>query len=405
MRLLIVSQYFWPENFRINDLVTELVDRGHTVTVLTGKPNYPSGLLFSEFADNPAQYARYSGADILRVPMLTRGSGSLRLMLNYFLFALSASIIGPIKLRGQRFDAIFVYEPSPVTVGIPALVIKHLKKAPIAFWVLDLWPQSLKSIGVVTSPFILSAIDKLVGLIYRGCDLILAQSRSFIAEIERHVDSTRVAYFPSWSENIELSERAAPAPEVPEKTGVFNIVFTGNIGEAQDFSSVLEAAGLLRGEQVRWLIVGDGRKLEWVRSEIEQRKLNEQVLLLGRFPLERMPSFFRHADALLVSLRADPTFAMTIPGKLQTYLAAGIPILAMLDGEGGDVIRRAKAGQNVSAGDAQGLANAIRQLMQIGAEERAAMGERGRLFSMQEFDRATLISRLETWLAAIARKA
>jgi glycosyltransferase involved in cell wall biosynthesis len=406
MRLLIVSQYFWPENFRINDLVAELVNRGHIVTILTGKPNYPEGYLFPEFAEDPAKFSHYAGADVVRVPMLTRGRGSLQLMLNYLAFALSASIAGPLKLRGRSFDAIFVYEPSPVTVGIPALVIKCIKKTPIAFWALDLWPQSLEAVGVVHSRAILNAIDKLVGAIYRGCDLILAQSHSFVREIGRHLnDPARVVYFPSWAEDIELSELAAPAPEVPEQVDTFGVVFTGNIGEAQDFPAVLQAAELLRGEPVRWLIVGDGRKLDWVRSEIEQRKLVEQVLLLGRFPLERMPSFLRHADALLVSLRADPTFAMTIPSKVQSYLAAGIPILAMLDGEGGDVIQCAKAGCTVPAGDAQGLANAIRQLMQMSAEERAAMGERGRLFSLREFDRATLISRLETWLSEIAKRA
>lgn len=403
MRLLIVSQYFWPEGFRINDLVSELIDRGHEVTVLTGVPNYPDGAVFPEYRDNPASFTQFLGADVIRVPMLARGSGALRLMLNYLSFALSGSFIGPVRLRGRKFDAIFVYEPSPITVGIPALVIKWFKKAPIAFWVLDLWPQSLQAVGAVTSPFALKLVHILVRTIYNGCDLVLAQSRSFVPEIARYLpDTRRVVYFPSWAENIAPPENTLPAPEVLPSVGTFNVVFAGNIGEAQDFPTLLDAAEMLVDMPVRWLVVGDGRKAHWVRSEIDRRGLGKSIMMLGRHPIERMPSFFRHADALLVSLKPDPIFALTIPAKLQTYLAAGIPILATLDGEGASVVEASGAGLASQAGDAVGLALSVRRLMALDEAERREMGRRGRIYAHREFDRSQLISRLEGWFEDLA---
>lgn len=398
MRLLIVSQYFWPEGFRINDLVTELVGRGHEVTVLTGVPNYPDGVVFTEYRDNSASFAQFAGADVIRVPMLSRGKGALRLILNYLSFAMSASFMGPLRLRGRQFDAIFVYEPSPITVGVPAIVMKWFKKAPIAFWVLDLWPQSLQAVGAVKSPLVLKLVNRLVRAIYSGCDLVLAQSHSFVPKIASYLpDARRVVYFPSWAETIVPPENTLPAPEVPPSVGTFDIVFAGNIGEAQDFPTLLEAAELLVDTPVRWLVVGDGRKADWVRSEIDRRGLGKSIVMLGRYPIERMPSFFRHADALLVSLKADPIFALTIPAKLQTYLAAGIPILATLDGEGAKVVEASGAGLAAQAGDAVGLALAVRRLMALDQADRREMGRRGRIYAHREFDRSELISRLEGW--------
>lgn len=398
MRLLIVSQYFWPEGFRINDLVSELVGRGHEVTVLTGVPNYPDGAVFAEYRDNPEGFGKFAGADVFRVPMLARGKGAFRLMLNYLSFAMSASLMGPLRLRGRQFDAIFVYEPSPITVGVPAIVMKWFKRAPIAFWVLDLWPQSLQAVGAVKSPLVLKLVDRLVRAIYNGCDLVLAQSHSFVPKIASYLpDARRVVYFPSWAESISPPEYTLPAPEVPPSEGTFDIVFAGNIGEAQDFPTLLDAAERLVDTPVRWLVVGDGRKADWVRSEIDRRGLNKSIVMLGRYPIERMPSFFRHADALLVSLKADQIFALTIPAKLQTYLAAGIPILATLDGEGAKVIEASGAGLAAQAGDAVGLALAVRRLMALDEAERREMGRRGRVYADREFDRSELISRLERW--------
>ncbi|QDZ11636.1 glycosyltransferase family 4 protein [Devosia ginsengisoli] len=403
MRLLVISQYFWPETFRINDLVAGLTARGHEVTVLTGRPNYPDGQVFAEFAAEPEAFSRFADADVVRVPMLARGRGGLRLALNYLIFALSGIFLGPLVLRGRKFDAIFVFQPSPVTVGLPAITLGWLKQAPVAFWVLDLWPESLIAVGAVRSRPILGAIALLVRFIYRQSAVVLGQSRSFVTEIRRYLqDQRRAIYFPSWPDEAGSAETADAAPEIPPAPDLFTIVFTGNVGEAQDFPAILDAADRLRDRPVRWVIVGDGRKALWLRDEVARLGLTEQVLMPGRFPLERMPSFQRHADALLVSLRDEPIFAMTIPGKIQSYLQAGLPIIAMLNGEGAAVVGEAGAGLAVAAGHSDDLAEAVLAMIATPAAVRQEMGENGRRYASREFDRDALFDRIEVILNDIS---
>jgi glycosyltransferase involved in cell wall biosynthesis len=404
MRILVVSQYFWPENFRVNDLVAEWMRRGHAVTVLTGLPNYPDGKVFADFRADATAFAEFAGAPVIRVPMLPRGVGGLRLALNYASFAVSACVIGTWRLRGRRFDVIFVFEPSPVTVGLPAVLQRRLKRAPLAFWVLDQWPETLVAVGAARSPWLLSAVGRLVSFIYRRCDLLLAQSRSFMPQIRRYAGpQPRVEYFPSWSDSSPAVGHCAAAPEVPALPGVFTVLFAGNIGDAQDFPAILDAAEQLKHRQdIRWVVVGDGRRAEWVASEAQRRGLAERFILLGRFPLERMPSFFESADALLVSLRPDPIFAMTIPGKVQSYLAAGRPILGMLDGEGAELIERGGAGLVCRAGDSAGLAANVVRLADTPPAGRAAMAARASEISASEFDRDRLMGRLEQWLRELS---
>lgn len=403
MRLLVLSQYFWPENFRINDLVDGLVARGHEVTVLTGAPNYPDGQVFAEFKQDPGRFKAFQGAQIVRVPLLPRSRGSTRLILNFLSFAISASLLGAWKLRGRNFDAIFAYQVSPITVGLPAAMLRALKKAPLAFWVLDLWPETLEAIGVVRSRALLGAISQLVRFVYKRCDLILAQSRSFIPQIAKYSPAgARIEYFPNWAEAIFEQSGAPPAAEVPTQPGTFNVMFAGNIGEAQDMPAILAAAELLKdNERIRWLLVGDGRMAEWVKGEIARRSLQKCVLMLGKYPVERMPSFYRHANALLLALKDNPIFAMTIPGKLQSYLAAGVPVVAMLNGEGADVVNRARAGVTCNAGDARGLAAAVLRLSALPEEETLAMRKNALAVSAHEFNRNALITRLETWLKGL----
>jgi colanic acid biosynthesis glycosyl transferase WcaI len=406
MRLLVVTQYFWPEHFRINDLVSELVRRGYHVSVLTGVPNYPDGRVFPEFKSDAYRFSRYEGARVHRVPMLPRGKSGLRLLLNYLSFAVSASTLGVLKLRGQQFDAIIAFEPSPITVGLPAVVLRFTKNAPLLFWVQDLWPETLQAIGAVRSPLVLSLVGKFVSYIYKRCDVILAQSKSFIPQILKYAPlKSRVFFFPNWSDKVVTSEELIRAPEVPYAPDCFSVMFAGNIGVAQDFPAILAAAEYLKGHAIRWLIVGDGRMFSWVANEIKERELQDQVLMFGRFPSERMPSFFQHADALLVSLKDEPIFAMTLPSKLQTYLSAGIPVVAMLNGEGSAVVRESGSGITCRAGDPEGLAKAVMQLSQTTPEVRLEMGCKGREFNQREFDRGTLISRLEVWIAELCSDA
>ena len=381
-------------------MVSEFCGLDHEVTILTGYPNYPFGVVFPEFRLNPSAYAKFESAKLIRVPVISRGKGGLRLMLNYASFVISATVCGIWRLRGEKFDVIFVFEPSPITVGLPAIFLGYIKRAPLAFWVLDLWPETLEAIGVVRSRYILKAIGSLVTFIYDRCDLILAQSMSFIPQIRQYCKKEiKVEYFPSWSDTTFDYSIVDLAEEVPAAEGVFSIMFAGNIGDAQDFPAILDAAEVVKGDRrIRWLIVGEGRASEWVRSEVIRRGLEHCFLLLGNYPIDRMPSFYKHADALLVSLKAESIFAMTIPGKLQSYLAAGIPILAMLNGEGAEIIRRSGAGISSPAGDGFALATAVIHMANMNIEERLKMGRAGLALSEEEFNRGALISKLLSWL-------
>lgn len=404
MKILVVSQYFWPENFRINDLAQELVQRGHSVTVLTGIPNYPAGRVFEAYRQNPKAFGHYNGATVWRVPMLARGQGAVRLFLNYLSFVIGACLCGPWRLRGQQADVIFVFEPSPVTVGLPAVLLGRIKHAPVVFWALDLWPETLAAIGVIRSPRVLGWVGHMVKFIYERCTLVLGQSRGFLASIAQYCsDTQKIRYFPSWAEEVFNEPDLVPAPEVPAREGVFNVLFAGNIGEAQDLPAILAAAESLKHHAaIRWLIVGDGRKSGWLQEEVERRGLQGSVLLLGRFPVERMPSFYVHADALLVSLKKDPVFSMTIPGKVQSYLMAGVPLVGMLDGEGAKVITEANAGMVCAAGDAGGLAAAVLEMATMSADQRHQLGTNGRAFAQKEFGRTLLMDRLEALLREAA---
>jgi len=405
MRILVFTQYFWPENFRVNDLVAALVTRGHQVTVLTGTPNYPDGHVFPEFVADRLRFASYGGADVVRVPLIPRGTGALRLAVNYLSFVVSAAVLAPWRLRGRAFEVIFVYQPSPITSVLPALIVGRVKDAPVILWTLDLWPETLQAIGIVRSPRLLAAVGILVSFIYQQCALVLGQSRACEANVSRYAGSTaKYRYFPQWSEELFDADGGLPelAPEVRPYAEFFNVLFAGNIGDSQDFPAILAAASLLREERhIRWLIVGDGRAAESVRREIAERGLEEIVIMLGRHPIERMPEFFAAAGALLVSLKRDPIFAMTIPGKVQTYLAAGRPVLAMLDGEGGRVITDAGAGLVVGAGDSPGLAAAVRQFLALSQSERDLMGRRGQDYAEREFGRQRLLGQLEGYLAEV----
>ena len=404
MRVLIVSQYFWPENFRVNDLATDLVKKGHHVTVLTGLPNYPDGRVFKRFRAAPNAFGCLDGVDIVRVPLMPRGHGGMMLIFNYLSYAVMASMLGPWKLRGRVFDVVLVNQLSPVTVGIPGAVMARIKSAPMVMWVFDLWPDTLQAIGVVRSPILLRWFGALTSFIYRRCDLVLAQSKGFIPIIKNNVPANlSVQYLPSWAEDIFQKHAFSSVGEVPYIPGGFDVMFAGNIGEAQDFPCILAAAEALKEQRhIRWLIVGDGRMRGWVENEIQRRGLSSQVLLLGRFPVERMPDFYHRADALLVTLQDKAIFNMTIPGKLQSYLAAARPVVAALNGEGAQLIQESGAGYVTAAGNSAGLSEAVLRLSLLSDAERRLMGENGRNFSNLEFQRDKILIRLEGILKKLA---
>lgn len=401
MKILIFSQFFWPENFRINDLCEELIRRGHEITVLTGTPNYPDGKTFPSYRRNPSNYSWFHGAEVQRVPVISRGSSSVRLILNYISFVISATILAPWKLRGRKFDAIFVFQTSPITAALPALFVARIKRAPVILWVLDLWPDTLSAIGVVTSRRMLLLVGRLVKFIYRRCALILVQSRLFRHSIVDYAGpQAKIRYFPGWAEAVfDSTSFGNMAPEMKPFALDFKIVFAGNLGEAQDFPAIVKAAELTRHiENLRWIIIGDGRAAASAIADVRNRGLDDKVVFLGRYPLERMPEFFSGADALLVSLAGEPIWSMTIPGKVQSYLGAGKPILGMLNGEGARVILEAGAGLVTEAGNAHGLARNVVAMMEKSATERHRLGRAGLAYGKIEFDRHMLIDRFEHWL-------
>jgi len=388
--------------------VADLVDRGHEVTVLTGQPNYPEGDIYPAFRDAPEDFAEFAGAKVLRVPICPRGKGSLQLALNYLSFVLSGTLIGTWRLRHRPFDAIFVFQTSPITAALPAIWFRRLKRAPMLMWVLDLWPESLSAVGAVRSPWLLGIVGRLVSFIYKRCDRILVQSKGFVQSVRAYSpDTSKVRYFPSWAESTfaRSLDAVAPAPELRPFSETFNVLFAGNIGVAQDFPAILDAAEALRDRSdIRWLIVGDGRSADDLRTKIDERGLGQCVVLLGRHPLDRMPSFMRGAQALLVSLKRDPIFSLTIPGKIQAYLAIGLPIIGMLDGEGARVIDEAGAGFTCAAGDGASLARCVAKLAELSEAERKSMGEKGKKYNSSHFDRAALISSLVGWMEELRPK-
>ncbi len=402
MNVLIVSQYFWPENFRINDLAVGLVDRGHRVTVLTGMPNYPSGNFFSGYGLFKNIRGEYKGVSILRVPLVPRGNGGgIRLALNYLSFAFFASILSPLYYCREKFDIIFVFEPSPITVGLPALVLKKFKSVPILFWVQDLWPESLSATGAIKSKRVIDSVRKLVCFIYRHSDRILIQSPAFAPLIESYgVSPERIFFFPNSVESLYKPVECQPnlKSDISLPPG-FIIMFAGNIGAAQDFGTILSAAEKLKDfPDINWVILGDGRKFEWLKEEVTLRGLSNTVHLLGRYPPGAMTGFFAGADVMLVTLKREPIFALTIPSKVQTYMACGKPIIAALDGEGGRLIMESNAGLVTPAGDANALAKSVLTIYSMSMENREAMGRRGKAYCDANFKREVLIDRLEGWM-------
>lgn len=401
MKILIVTQYFWPENFRINDLAEDLSKRGHDVTVLTGKPNYPSGRFFPGYGFLKGGKERLNNVDIIRVPLIPRGdASSLRLALNYLSFVCFASLLAPFRCS-KDYDVIFTYGPSPITVAIPAIVMRYIKKTPMMFWVQDLWPESLSATGAITSQRVLSGVKWMVRAIYTHCDYVLVQSRAFIEPaIKSGADSETIHYFPNWAEDIYQSPRLiSDRLDKIELPNGFIVMFAGNLGAAQSLETIIEAADRLRDCDIYWVILGDGRRAEWMREQIQERGLNQRVHMLGRKPMESMPHYFAQADALLVTLRSDPIFAATIPGKVQSYLASGRPVIAALDGEGAKIVQESGAGFAVPAGDATKLAEAVACMSKFSKDELRDMGEAATDYYNNNFAKKHLVDQLERWMS------
>jgi len=395
MKVLILSQHFWPETFRINEVAESLIEAGCEVTVLTGQPNYPEGRVFEGYeASSLAVQTHPSGYPIHRVPLYPRGSGGAkRLIANYLSFLTTASLLGPWSLRGRSFDVIFVYGTSPILQAIAGVVLKRVKRAKLVTWVQDLWPQSLEVTGFVRNPRLLGAVATVVRWIYRRNDLLLVQSHAFETSVRAMAGSTPVEYHPNPGE-LAFSAPAPSGPPALTLPAGFNVVFAGNFGTVQALETVVQAATLLFDRpDIRIVMVGSGGRGPWLEGEIARKGL-DNVMLAGRFPPEAMPGILTQASAVLVSLNRGEILSQTVPSKVQAYLAAGRPIIAFFDGEGARVVEDARAGIAVPAEDPQALAASILRLHAMSSDERQALGDAGRLYYEQHFAPEALAAKL-----------
>lgn len=396
MKILIISQYFWPESFCINEVATSLSNLGHKVTAVSAKPNYPNGLFFSGYRGWGIQKENWRDIEVHRIPIFPRGKGNfISLSLNYLSFVVSGLIFIPYILRNKKFDIVFVYGVSPIFQVIPASFLGWIKKIPVVLWVQDLWPESVSATGFIRSPLTLKVLEKIVKFCYSHIDLLLVQSKAFIPRVSRLAPNKRIKYF---SNSVDMSFYSptfkSSSVKVHSLNEGFSILFAGNIGIAQSPETIVEAAEILRKyHNIKFVVVGNGSKLSWLIEEKHKKKLNN-LYLEGYFPKSAMPFVLRQASVLLVTLKNNPIFSLTIPNKIQAYLAVGKPIIACLDGEGSSIINKAKAGICVPAQNGKALAKAILHLYKMSDKQRNQMGLNGRIFFKKNFDEKKLIGHL-----------
>ena len=395
MRVLIVSQHFRPESFRINEVADSLVANGIDLDVLTGQPNYPDGDIYPGYSASGQTEENLGGMRVFRVPLFPRGRKSgLRLAINYVSFIASASVFGTWRLREARPDAILVYATSPLLQALPALLLGWLKKVPVIIYVQDLWPESLEATGYVRNRLILGAVGAVVGFIYRRASLILVSSRPFETAIRRFSPKAEIVYYPNSVDASFCDPLSGPQPEIPALSNGFTVAFAGNIGSAQAVGTIVDAARLLREHSdIRIVMLGSGSEVGWIEQEKTKGGL-DNLVLAGRFPSNTMPWLLSKASALLVTLSDQPIFAATVPNKIQAYMAVGRPIIACLNGEGARIVSEAGAGMCAAAEDSAGLAEAILALRDMPLTERARLGTNGQAYYRQNFDHETLVTQL-----------
>lgn len=371
------------------------MQQGHTVEVLTGKPNYPEGAIFPGYHSYGCVTEDWLGIKIYRVPIVTRGSNSsIRLALNYLSFVASGLLFAPWILRKKKYDVIFVYAPSPIFQSIPASFLGWLKNCPVALWVQDLWPESAQVTGYISSAWVLKLIEKLVQFVYCHTDLLLVQSKAFQAPVAKLAQGKPIVYYPNSVEPAFYDPPEMPLPDVPGLTGDFSVLFAGNVGVGQAVQVIVDAAALLQDYlDIHFVVLGKGSRWDWMYEQVRVRGLTN-LHLAGRYPVETMPGLMRKASALLVTLADQPIFSATIPSKIQAYMAVGRPIIACMNGEGARLIHEAHAGLTIPAEDAAMLADSVLRLYKMSAEDREAMGRNGRAYYKEHFDHDRLVGQL-----------
>jgi colanic acid biosynthesis glycosyl transferase WcaI len=406
MRLLILSQWYPPEPaLMLQELAQSLIARGHDVSVLTGFPNYPSGTVYPGYRVRPCQREVLAGVPVSRVPLYPEHSRSgLRRALNYVSFALSAAALGP--WLAARPDVMFVYHP-PLTVGIPAYVLSRVWRVPFVYQVQDMWPETLAATGMLSGPRLLSLIGRFAAWVYRRAARILVISPGFRANlIAKGVPAGKIDVVPNWVDT-DLYRPVAPDPAQAQSLGLadrFNIMYAGNMGEAQGLETLVEAARLLCDvEEIQFVFVGDGVALLRLKAMVASGQLRN-VRFIDRHPERAMPGLYALADVLVLHLKDNPLFRITIPHKTMGYLACGKPVLAAVAGDAAEVVTSADAGIVCPPSDPVALAAAVRRLYALAPAERQAMGSRGIAAAHAHFSRERLVYRIEEALLAVQQE-
>lgn len=396
MRILLVTQYFYPENFKSNDIAFELAKRGHEVDALVGIPNYPEGKFYQGYGMFKKRHEVINGVNVYRAYQTPRGKGGWRLPINYFSYAFFTSLWILFKfVWKKKYDCVIVHEPSPIFQALPAILYKKLRKVPVYIWVLDIWPEAIVSSGGIKNKKIYNAVKKIVSFVYRNCDKILISSRRFKEMIVDKGDfDSKIVYFPNWSEDILSMDQNFDIPTLPEG---FRIMIAGNLGKVQNLDAVGEAMAALRDTEVKWLIVGDGSKKAWLDSFIEENGLQDVAITYGKYPFKAMPAFYKQADALLVTLESGyRQLEAVVPARLQSYMSAGVPILAMIGQGTRELIEEADGGFAVPAGDSKALAQLIREKVLFDKDSFKKKGVNGRTYYEKNFTLDKCITDLES---------
>ena len=395
MRILIFSQYFWPETFRINEVSETLSDMGHKIEVITGKPNYPFGKLFKGYKLFSFDIHKYKKIKIHRVPIIPRGlKKPFRLALNYFSYILLASAYATIRFFKKKYDVIYIYGTSPILQAIPGIILGKLNGIPIVLNVQDLWPESLYATGYVKNKFILKVVDFIVEFIYKQCNLILVSSRPFKKIIREYKTNAKIKYFPNSVDPIFFDKKIVKTKDLNLKKG-FNIIFAGNLGTAQSVKTIIGLAkGILKFRDINIYIFGDGSELGYMKEEKKQNKLNN-LHLMGRYPLSSMPYIFSKADLLLATLTRFSCFSKTLPNKIQAYMTAKKPIVVSMNGEGAKVIKKAKCGRAAPAENVEKLIESVLEIFNMNSKDRSTLSDNAYKYFEKNFCHINLIKELE----------
>jgi glycosyltransferase involved in cell wall biosynthesis len=402
MRILIITQYFWPENFRVNDLCLELKSRGHEITVITGLPNYPNGnfMMGYTFFNNKTEF--WQKIKVIRTKLFPRKNGKgIFLFINYFSFAFFSTI--KIFFLKSKFDNIIVYQLSPGTVGIPGIIAKLKFNIPLFFYIQDIWPESLRDAGNIKSKYVLNIIDKMMLFFYKNSDKILVQSEGFIDFlVKKGVPFSKLFYLPNTVESFYKPVDVLNKYKNQMPNG-FIILFAGNIGFAQDLITIIKAAKLLQEKdiEVNWVFIGDGRAKNYFLDQVISNNLSKNFHFLGIKPSEEMPYYFACADVLLVSLKKSLIFSLTIPSKVQSYLACKKPIIANIDGIGAQTIIKSKSGLVSNSGDYVLLASNIEQMTNKSVINMNSLSQNGYNYFLLNFERKIIYDKLESLLRSL----